>query len=267
MTQLDRLHSVQMKIAREVKRICEKNDIRYFLEAGTMLGAVRHKGFIPWDDDMDFGMLKEDYDRFLEIAPSELSEEFFLDNYENNDEYGLVFSKVRLKNTIFIELKGNEKAKHNEIFVDIFSYYPIADKKLTRKFEAKVMTIIAHAIMSKSGYKVWKGDGLLKRLKFIPTDIIGMVLTKKRMFSIINNYYNKHKNTRCVCLHGGSFYDSIIMDKNLFKEYVDVEFEKEVFKIPAAYDEILRICYGDYMTLPPEEDRVTHGYVKLEFEK
>ena len=83
-------------IAEDIKRICEKYHIKYFLDAGSMLGAVRHKGFIPWDDDIDIGMPKEDYNKFLEVAPAELGEKYFVDNYNTNRDNPLVFTKIRL---------------------------------------------------------------------------------------------------------------------------------------------------------------------------
>ena len=93
----------QLEIAKDIKRVCEENGIRYHLAFGSLLGAVRHKGFIPWDDDMDFGMLREDYERFLEIAPKKLKDEFFLQTWHTDPYYPLAFAKVRKKGTVFQE--------------------------------------------------------------------------------------------------------------------------------------------------------------------
>ena len=102
-----KLRRAQLMIAKEIKRICDLNNINYFLDSGSMLGAVRHSGFIPWDDDMDIGMCCDDYEKFISIAPKELDNRFFLDNYETNKSNPLVFSKVRLKGTTYIENIGN----------------------------------------------------------------------------------------------------------------------------------------------------------------
>lgn len=97
----------QLEIAKEIKRVCEENEIGYFLCYGTFLGAVRHKGFIPWDDDLDLGMLRADYEKFCRIAPSALKPEFCLQTWYTDPNYGLPFGKVMLRNTIYLESKKN----------------------------------------------------------------------------------------------------------------------------------------------------------------
>lgn len=266
MNDLEQIKKLQVRMANEVKKICEKYELTYFLDGGSMLGAVRHKGFIPWDDDLDIGLPREDYYKFLEVAPKELGEEYFLDNFYTNPENGLVFSKIRLLGTEFVELKCNHNAKHNEIFVDIFAYYDVSDNKIIRKIEGLIMSLLSQALMSKSGYKVWAGDGVLKRIKFIPTDILGILLTKKRMHKCINYFFNKHRDTKVWSIHAGTEYGRYI-SKNVFDKYIDTSFEDSVFKIPEKFDEFLEITYGDYMKLPPEDKRVTHRPCKLTFGK
>lgn len=259
-----KLRKAQLKIAKEIKRICEKYDINYFLDAGSMLGAVRHGGYIPWDDDMDIGMLDSDYERFLSIASGELNNEFFIDNYKTNKDCALVFTKVRLKGTIYIENKGNPNLKHNEIFVDVFPYYFISDDDMERKIEAFLMAFLSQAILAKSGYKVWKGEKWTKRLKFLPSDIIGCLLTKEKMHEIINRLYHKHIDTKYLCVHAGSAYNYWYFPREVFDDYIEIEFEGELFKIPEKYDVFLTQAYGDYMTLPPKKDRITHQVQKLD---
>lgn len=259
MTDSEKLKAAQLKIAGEIKRICEKHGIRYFLDAGSMLGAVRHQGFIPWDDDMDIGMLDKDYREFLRVAPGELGEAYFLDNYERNQDNALVFSKVRLKGTRYIENKGNPNAVHSEIFVDIFPYYFISDNELVRRLEGMAMAVLCQAILSKSGFKVWKGERWSKRLKFIPTDILGAAVPMKTLRAWVDGLYHRHSGTRRVCSHSGSCYGYWFFPVTLFDELVEVPFEGIPFPIPKRYDEFLRQAYGpDYMTPPPPEKRITH---------
>lgn len=91
---LRKAQMVQLEIAKEIKRICEENGIRYWLDGGTLIGAIRHNGFIPWDDDLDLGMLREDYEKFLVIAPLKLQKEYELLTWENNQKYPHAFAKV-----------------------------------------------------------------------------------------------------------------------------------------------------------------------------
>lgn len=260
-----KLRKAQVKIALEIKRICEKNDIQYFLDAGSMLGAVRHGGFIPWDDDIDIGMTASEYQRFLEVAPRELGEEFFIDNYLVNKECGLVYTKVRLKNTVYIENKGNALAQHNEIFVDVFPYFYISDNLVIRKINAFILAFLSQSILSKSGYKVWKGDKWYKRIKFIPSDIVGKIVSKEYLFLIINKIYSAYDNTDNMCVHAGSAYNYWFFPKEMFDDYVEIGFEGYTFNIPSKYDLYLSTAYGNYMEIPPIEKRVTHQITRLEF--
>lgn len=260
-----RLRRAQMMIAREIKRICNKNKISYFLDSGSLLGAIRHNGFIPWDDDMDIGMLREDYEKFIKIAPTELDERFFLDNYETNSKNPLVFSKIRLKGTKYIENIGNPDFDHNEIFVDVFPYYYISDNVFLRKLEGMLMGALSQAIMSKSGYKVWKGKGIKKRLKFIPTDVIGKVCPMSFLRKCVNYLFLKHNNTKMMGIHAGSCYGYWYFPKEVLQQVEEHIFEGELFNIPKRYDDFLTAVYGDYMQLPPEQERITHGIQCLDF--
>ena len=260
-----KLRRAQLMIAKEIKRICEKFNINYFLDSGSMLGAVRHGGFIPWDDDMDIGMCYDDYAKFIDVASTELDEKFFLDNYETNTKNPYVFSKIRLKGTTYIESIGNENFEHNEIFVDVFPYYYISDNKVERKVEGIQMAFLAQAIMSKSGYKVWKGKGLKKRLKFLPTDIAGKVCTTHFLRERVSHLYSKHSNTKMMGIQAGSCYNYWFFPERVLRKTTKHIFEGAMFNIPEKYDYFLRVAYGDYMKLPPESERVTHQIKRLDF--
>lgn len=259
----EQLKKAQLKIAKEIRRICDKNGINYFLDAGSMLGAVRHKGFIPWDDDMDIGMLDDEYRKFLEIAPKELSDEFFLDNYYNNDEYGLVFSKVKMKNTIYREKIGPKNAKNQEIFVDVFPYFSRSENNWKRKIQSIKLRILSQILMAQSGYCVWENNKGISKLKFFPIIVVSKILKKSYVWKKIEKSYNKYKDTSTVGIHDGVCYDYWFYNREFLNSFCEIEFEGELFKIPEKYDDILTLIYGDYMELPPVEERRTHEIVEL----
>lgn len=154
----DTLRKVQLtllEIAKEVKRVCDENDIKYYLDSGTLLGAVRHSGFIPWDDDFDIGMMREEYDRFCKIAPFALNSNYYLQTWENDEKYAVPFAKVRKKNTIYRENKANPNL-NNGFYVDIFPY-DNAPVSLDSKVKLmKNLSGIERLILMKCNYQPWQ---------------------------------------------------------------------------------------------------------------
>ena len=127
---LQKVQKVQLEMAKEIKRVCDENQISYFLYRGTFLGAVRHKGVIPWDDDMDFGMLREDYDKFCRIAPEKLGEDYFFQTWHSDENYALPLGKVRKRGTLFVEAKS-AVLQENGIYVDIYplDFAPVGEQE------------------------------------------------------------------------------------------------------------------------------------------
>lgn len=148
---MHKVHRRILEIAVEIKRICEKHDIKYFLIAGTLLGAVRHKGFIPWDDDMDIGLLREDYERFVDLCKTELSDQFELIN-EELPNYGLPFIKIQLKGTTFLEKSAPKYPCGNGIYVDCFPIDRMPDGKYKQMLQGKLLDFTRLAVLKKSGY-------------------------------------------------------------------------------------------------------------------
>lgn len=268
MSRLEQLHKVQIFILKEIKRICEKFEIEYFLDSGTLLGAVRHKGFIPWDDDIDIGMTIDNYFKFLEAADKDMNSAFFIDNYYNNKGCATVFTKIRLKNTRLIELKGAAGSGHNEIFVDIFPYYFVSDNYFIRKMDAWKMILKTQIFFSMSGGRAWAGENIFKRIKFIPIEILAVFSSKEKIFKKLDLMITRYKDTGYMCSHsGGGFYTRWCFPAHVFSEFTFVEFENELYPAPKRYDEYLSICYGRYMTIQREEERVTHNIIDLDFGK
>lgn len=259
---------LELKIASEIVRICEKYDIKYFLVAGTLLGAVRHSGFIPWDDDMDIGMTRNEYNRFLSVAPKELKKEFFLQTWDSDRMYGLSFAKIRLNDTKFIEETAKRVKAHCGIFVDIFPLDNLSDDNKQAKRQIKKFYWYKHLLQNKCGYSYRDKKGFIKRTKILVVRIISLFCSreniKRKMLKCMTMYNNT--NTKRVITFGGA---SLPERETLKRKWVDelsyIYFEGKRFLSLKYADEYLTHFYGDYMTPPPEEKRqIGHGITKID---
>lgn len=246
----------QLKMAVEVKRLCEKHDIKYFLDAGTLLGAVRHKGFIPWDDDLDMGMLREDYEKFCDIASKEMDQRFFLQTWHTDGEYGLPFAKVRMKGTVYIEGKS-APLQNNGIYIDIFPYDNVPQDEVKAVILKKKRIDICRRIMMKSHAKPWYDDGKInykKRLGYILYQVRAIFNNRSALIEeyeklVLSVTEGAHKYPQFTSIH----------EDHLKSEWFDnlekMCFENDKFSCIGDYDGYLTTMYGDYMTLPPESER------------
>ncbi|WP_028547139.1 LicD family protein [Paenibacillus taiwanensis] len=255
--QLKQLKMEMFSLLIEVDRICEKHNIQYFLSDGTLLGAIRHKGFIPWDDDVDIQMFRSDYERFCEICKSELNnEKFFLQNQQNDKHYNWVFGKLRLKNTSYVR-SGQEHLKQKDgICMDIFPIDNISPNKYKQKlsmFICKICRKILWAQVGKKAASTIYSKMLFKALSFIPRRVTIFI------FDYFSKLYNKKETPFLVChnlvghIYKREWYDQAII----------VNFEGHAFRAPERYDDILTSRYGEYMEIPPLDKQHGHSYASF----
>lgn len=270
---LRRVQTAQLSIAKEIKRICDKNGIEYFLDSGTLLGAVRHKGFIPWDDDMDIAFTRENYNRFIEAAENDLGEEFFLQTWKTDKNYPLPFAKVRLNGTKFIE-NANEKAQiHQGIYVDVFPYDVWPEKKRNQKKLWRKRLLIQSMLMMKCHYLKFKSDTAKKYLlKIIMFTFVRFFSLFRSKSSLIKSYekttykFNRIESDEIYEQTVNFKFGYWVIPKSCFENAIELDFEDEKFNCPGNYVEYLTKVYGDYMTLPPEEKRaVGHNIIEVDF--
>lgn len=264
---LKKLHNSEQKILDEIVRICNIYNLNYFLIGGTLLGAVRHKGYIPWDDDLDIAMPREDYNQFIKIAMKELNEEFMIDCQYTNKNYWLPFIKIRLKNTIMDEKKLANYRGCKGIFVDVFPLdYAKCENSKSLKLRKKVEDYIKELLMKKNLTKIQDANKAYQKLIVL----FAKLLPNKFMHTILNlAMQSTKKDDAKYFVNLGSQY-KIERQTHLMKKYFpakELEFEGKKYKVPNDYEYVLKKIYGeDYMCLPPIEKRITHMPSRIKFE-
>lgn len=240
----------------EFDRVCKKLNIRYFLFAGTLLGAVRHEGFIPWDDDLDVIMPRDDYERFLSEADAVLEHEKFFLQKEFSENWPMFFSKLRLNNTTCLEAYHPKYPNcHQGIYMDIFPLDRAKKGSFGRKIQFFASKIVIARSLDRRGYET---DSLPKKAMMLACRALPMKPFLKLAKSGGNDSGKLHSFFAAAKSMGRNVYD-----EKLFAEAIDGSFEGGNYPIPAHYDEILRILYDDYMTLPPPEERVCKQHAIL----
>ena len=252
---LDDIHAVQLGMLDEVDRICKKHGIKYFLSGGTLLGAARHKGFIPWDDDVDLWMTRENYEIFKKILPNELSDNYFYEDYFVNINFSLAILKLEKKNTTFVEddLQGADVG--NAIYIDIFPLDNIWEPAY------RIQTALLIKLASFRDYRLTaygkSNASLIKKMlySFIP-------LRLARFFSevlirLFNPFNTKYVNQLA---HRGRYWPKFL--RSDIEDLVDAEFCGKLYPVPRNIDKILTLCYGNYMKLPPAEKQLPTHHIK-----
>lgn len=261
---LDKLHDSQMNILCDFDEYCKKNNLRYYLVAGSLLGAVRHGGFIPWDDDIDVAMPREDYERFFSGDGSIMGEKYFVQSYLSDDYYGSIFGKVRLNNTVFMEESWQKSKMHTGIYLDVFplDFAPLKDypwTEITRKVAVKL-----HHYIQKQMY-----DLPLHGVKKVVYNILS-ILPMKKWCKIRDGLLKSigSKKSGCYTNYGSKYgYDKQKMSCDIYNPATEVVFNGKAFSAPNNIKFFLKRLYGEnYMDLPPEEKRVSHNPLRLSFD-
>lgn len=254
---LDTIHNILLSYLLQVDQICKKHNIKYFLAGGTLLGAVRHNGFIPWDDDADVMMLREDYDKFLQVVEQELPPNVVLHTPKTDSQNHCVFTKLRINNTMFATKWTSKHLNvHNGIFFDVLCHDKTSNGALGRKIHLQ-LTLLTRSLVFNKWYnrKVNNGHKVQSAIATVLKNILPMKFLEWAQNKCLAWYKNKDSDY---------LYDG--MGRNVYngdfpRYYLDDtiqwEFEGHSFPIPKEYDKYLTYLYGNYKEMVPASSRQT----------
>lgn len=266
---LHKLQNCLLGMFVDIKRMCDENNILYMMSGGTCLGAVRHRGFIPWDDDIDIMMLREEYDRFRTVFNKQGFEDYFLAEPGITEGYFYKMPKIYHRKTKLITVHEEGYRKFGMVSIDIFIIENAPESKLQRTIRAKLYNFAFHAASvcfdyrypskpieekCRSDREVKKYFEFRKKLGFLFTHIGGMKFYL-RMCERLAKY---PKKTSLACLPSGISYDREILPRSVFDGVTEGEFCGNKVNLPVGYDPYLRNLYKDYMEIPPVEKREIH---------
>lgn len=269
------LQKVNLYILQEIDRICKKYKINYTLDSGTLLGAIRHGGFIPWDDDADIAMTRSNFEAFRRIVKRELSEklEFIMPNEFKNGKVFYDFTPRIIYKPSARHKKNDKKdpyeGKLNHLWVDIFIIDKLPKSKLLQRltlFSQKLIYLFSMGHRKKLDLKKYKGSMKIAVSVF---SIIGKIISMKYLFRLQDRlsklFYKSRKSSTLYYSNYQPDYIDIKVNKDWYEKYLNIKFEDTVLSIIDEYDSVLQLVYGDYMTPPPKADRVpTHGSMEIE---
>ena len=254
---LDELRKIQLDIMDYVHQFCMENQIEYFLNCGTLLGAVRHQGYIPWDDDIDISMMRPQYERFAMLFNQKQSKYRFL-CCENDDTYCYPFGKVVDTTTVMYEpdRNGNQIA----VYIDVFPYDNAPDdpKKLKRQFlRRKFYRVCNISHSQKKDYE----KGIKRAVVFHLMHFLTMPFPRNYFARKMSESAQRYNGTETELTTDYTGYLTVACEKKMFESFIDGDFEGRKYKIPKEYDKWLHLFFGDYMKLPPEDQRhSTHRF-------
>ena len=254
------LQKTEMELFLVFKETCEKLNLPYFLVCGSCLGAARHGGFIPWDDDMDVGMYREDYNKFIELAPSLLPKGVFLQNYKTDPEFPQIFAKLRNSNTTYIEENSKHLNINHGIYIDIFPLdgYPediIEQKKLASKKRWYSLKLFCGFSQTSPRRRLiaamFRMFGCHKRTQ----------KSAEQYEKVLSQY--PAKEAKKICNHGTWYGSRDYISSEFYGSGTNIIYEGVVVRVPEKYDDYLTALYGDWRTPPPIEKQKGHHYYEI----
>jgi lipopolysaccharide cholinephosphotransferase len=265
--QIREIQLVQLDILREFQRVCIKHELHFFLDSGTTLGAVRHKGFIPWDDDLDVGMIRKDYNKFIETSKKELFDDYELLDYSTNHQSPFLHCRIIKRNTTLKRYSYGHLEISHGIYIDIFPYDNAPNNRLVRFTYLWKRKLLYWLFVLKH----FKGKQYSKKLKMISklfiilrraSYIILKIFPKQLIRKMTEQLFVKYNDNNTDYLTVLAIKKRYEFKKSDIFPTFSMQFEGEFFPIPNNYHDYLTKKYGNYMELPPENKRVPHSIIE-----
>lgn len=253
--QMKRVWACQLDLLKHFLEVCDKYNLKCWAEAGTLLGAIRHKGYIPWDDDIDMVMFRDDYDKLIAVADKEFRYPYFFQTIYSDQHYDHRHAQLRNSETSAIPVNGQKKSYNQGIFIDIFimDNYPRSVRmayKMTNKVKLLQLLLKASIKLSRHLpdvlYRKWRWD---------------IVRFRKYEAYLKNVSWDEEGYASCISLN----FKERIREVSCYKHTELMDFENIKIPVPAGYDRILTLDYGDYMT--PVQAPTLHGTLIFDTEK
>ncbi|MCD8122922.1 MAG: LicD family protein [Clostridiales bacterium] len=271
---LTKVHEANLKILKEIDRICRKYQLRYMLDAGTLLGAVRHQGFIPWDDDADVAFLRQDYDAFLKVAKRELPDTMELVmpwSYRDGKAFFDFTARIIYKNSRTHEDSEEMNyygGKLNHLWVDLFTIDELPASRLAAQWTLLLHKIVYGLSMGHRYRLDFKKYGLFYKLAVGGLSLVGRLIPMKTLFALQHAVAVKDGKGKSPLLYYSNYqpdYLYVTLRKEWCDDITDLKFCDTKLMASRHWHDVLTWIYGDYMTLPPKEKRVpSHSTIEIE---
>jgi len=257
------LQMVELDMLLAVDRLCSKHELTYYLICGSALGAARHHGFIPWDDDLDIGMPRQDYERFLQLCSTELPAGLFLQTHQTDPCWFKHVAKIRNEKTTFVRYSHRRLKYNHGVFIDIWPIDGAPSSRILQRLQATIIWLSLAA--GQLRYEMRFSDNFFRRT----LALMSLCIPFRFWFELAERVarWSTPETARFWGdLIGGYFYGREVMPREYFGTPERVKFEGHDLPVPEQLDAYLKHKFGDYLALPPVEQRVGHGACVIDLE-
>lgn len=257
---LKEIQQSELRILIYFRDFCEVNGLKYFITAGTLLGAVRHGGFIPWDDDIDVVMPREDYDRFIKHMRRNGAGEFVFQDGKTDNSYPIYCPKLREKNYVVHEELFGKALKYNGCYIDILPLDDCPEDKQSAQTFFDINVFLTTALVKKINpdYRIGYTKKSMKKLHGVAR------LLPRSAIRLLRDLLRRNVSGELLCtVDGAHGYPNEVYEREWFSDSIPMEFEGEIFSAPIGWDKLLKNMYGDYMT-PPAKEKTEGHFITIE---